>query len=417
MFEKSRRKIVVAIMSVLAFLFLGTLTVIYSASYLEVSRSNYEMLARHAQMYSLNEMVRKDSFETVPPAVLGPEPKENIQPEPSMKLRLSTFYSVAVSKSGEVLAVDTADNGLFTESQLEMYAMDVITEAKSRGVLHDLIYLIVDKPGYTLVAFMDNRMLQESMNTLFRYTLIFGSIVILALFFVAIYLAKRIVQPLEESYRKQKQFISDAGHELKTPIAIVNTNAEMLWREIGENPWLSNIQYENERMRLLVLQLLELAKTESVRPQMERLDISRLILGELLPFESVAYEKGLSVQADIQPNLVLMGNSVQLRQLTAILVDNAIRHSENGEFVRVILKEKRNKIWLSVANAGKPICEEQMEHLFDRFYRLDEARNGEDKHYGLGLAIAKAIVVSHKGKIEVNCRDGMVEFCICLDKA
>lgn len=417
MFEKSRRKIVIAIMSVLVFLFLGTLTVIYTASYLEVSRSNYEMLARHAQMYSLNEMLKKDSFEAVPPELLGPEPKENVQPEPSMKLRLSTFYSVAVSKSGKVLAIDTADNGLFTEAQLETYAMEVLSEDKSRGTLDELVYLVQDKPGYTLVAFMDNRMMQESMSTLFRYTLIFGSVVILALFFVAIYLAKRIVQPLEESYQKQKQFVSDAGHELKTPIAIVNANAEMLWREIGENPWLSNIQYENERMRLLVLQLLELARTETVKPQMEYLDISRLILGELLPFESVAYEKGISVQTDIQPNLVLMGNGVQLRQLTSILMDNAIRHSENGKMVRVILKEKRNKIWLSVANAGRPIGEEQMAHLFDRFYRLDEARNGEDKHYGLGLAIAKAIVVSHKGRIEVNCRDGWIEFAICFDKA
>ena len=121
---------------------------------------------------------------------------------------------------------------------------------------------------------MDNRIINESMNTLLRYTIIFGSITITVMFFLAVYLAKRIVKPLEESYQKQKQFISDAGHELKTPIAVVNANAEMLQRDIGENQWLANIQYENERMRLLVGQLLELARTENVQPQTARLDLT-----------------------------------------------------------------------------------------------------------------------------------------------
>lgn len=255
------------------------------------------------------------------------------------------------------------------------------------------------------------------MNTLLRYTIIFGSITITVMFFLAVYLAKRIVKPLEESYQKQKQFISDAGHELKTPIAVVNANAEMLQRDIGENQWLANIQYENERMRLLVGQLLELARTENVQPQTARLDFSHLTTGEVLPFESVAYEKGLSIKAEILPDLWIDGDSIQLKLLISILIDNAIRHSENGNNIVVKLTESRISVILSVENSGKLIPPEQQERLFDRFYRVDDARNSEDNHYGLGLAIAKAIVTTHNGKIEIRCYDGLVEFSVTIPKA
>ena len=274
----------------------------------------------------------------------------------------------------------------------------------------------MDKGGYTLVSFMDNTIIRESMNTLFRYTLIFGGVAIVALYFLAVYLAKKIVTPLEESYQKQKQFISDAGHELKTPVSVVSANAELLSREIGDNQWLSNIQYENERMGKLVGQLLELARTENVKPQMEYLDLSRLVVGGVLPFESVAFENGLTLNSQITDGIIALGNSTQLSQLVSILVDNAIRHSQNGKEVFISLTHTRSNAVFSVINDGDPIQQEQMTQLFERFYRADEARNGEDKHYGLGLAIAKAIVEAHHGKIEVSCYDGKVCFTVQVPK-
>lgn len=419
MFKRSRRKIVAAIMAVLALLFLGTLIVIYTASYLDVSESNFEMLAHHAELYMLYDQMKDEDLAAIFPEPDKPNPgmqKDNPHMEPFPEFQLSTFYSVALSYDGQVLATDTADNGVYEESQLEAYAQNIVDSGKTKGINGELIYLVTRKPGYRLVTFMDNRIMQESMNTLFRYTLIFGSIALVALFFLAVYLARRIVRPLEESYQKQKQFISDAGHELKTPISVVNANAEMLQRQIGDNQWLANIQYENERMRLLVGQLLELARTENVMPQMERLDLSHLMTGEVLPFESVAFERGLSILSEIEPGQFVSGNSIQLKQLIAILVDNAIRHNDHGTSMMVKLTGTRNTVLLTVSNAGQPIPKEQLEHLFDRFYRLDESRNGEEQHYGLGLAIAKAIVLSHKGKIEVQCSNGLVSFCVTLPK-
>ena len=409
MFKKSRKKIVAAIMSILTLLWVGTLCVIYISSYFEVATTNREMLKEHAEQYMLEKPMGGafDTMKSFPDR--GTHFKKN-------QFMLSTFYSVAISYDNKVIEVRNDDAAVYTDAELENAARQALKKSDTNGVIDNLVYYKMDKGGYTLVSFMDNTIIRESMNTLFRYTLIFGGVAIIALFFLAVYFAKKIVTPLEESYQKQKQFISDAGHELKTPVSVVSANAELLSREIGDNQWLSNIQYENERMGKLVGQLLELARTENVTPQMEYLDLSRLVTGGVLPFESVAYENGLSLNAQIADGIIALGNNTQLSQLVSILVDNAIRHSQNGKEVFISLTHKRNNAVLSVINDGESIPQEQMAQLFERFYRADEARNGEDKHYGLGLAIAKAIVEAHHGEIEVSCYDGKVCFTARLPK-
>lgn len=418
MFNKSKRKIVAAIMSILICLFLGTLAVIYIASYFEVSNANYDRLEHHAQMYVLTDHLMEDSVHDLPPGWMEPIPgvKSGKQFDKDPSFRLSTFYSVAVSDSGQIIAIDIGDRETYDEATLEKYAFEILKDGRQRGTKDSLMYLVEPQNGYTLIAFMDNTVMQDSMSTLFRYTLIFGSIALIALFFLARYLAKRIVDPLEQSYQKQKQFISDAGHELKTPVSVVSANADLLSRELGDNQWLSNIQYENERMGKLVSQLLELARTENVKLQMEHLDFSRLVAGGTLPFESVAFDEGLILNTDITEGVTVHGNSTQLSQLVSILVDNAIRHGKNGKEIQITLSQTRNFAVLSVVNAGNAIPPDKAAQLFERFYRADEARSGESNHYGLGLAIAKAIVESHNGKIEVRCYDGLVEFRALIPK-
>ena len=409
MFKKSRKKIVAAIMSILTLLWVGTLCVIYISSYFEVATTNREMLKEHAEQYML-EKPMGGAFDPMKPFPdRGPHFDTN-------QFKLSTFYSVAISYDNKVIEIRNDDAAVYTDAELESAARQVLKKSNTNGMIDNLVYYKMDKDGYTLVSFMDNTIIRESMNTLFRYTLIFGGVAIIALYFLAVYLAKKIVTPLEESYQKQKQFISDAGHELKTPVSVVSANAELLSREIGDNQWLSNIQYENERMGKLVGQLLELARTENVKPQMEYLDLSRLVAGGVLPFESVAFENGLTLNSQITDGIIALGNSTQLSQLVSILVDNAIRHAQNGKEVFISLTHTRSNAVFSVINDGKPIPQEQMTQLFERFYRADEARNGEDKHYGLGLAIAKAIVEAHHGKIEVSCYDGKVCFTVQLPK-
>ena len=409
MFKQSRRKIVAAIMSILVLLWVGTLSVIYASSYFEMSKQNEQMLKAHAEMYSLS-----GSFDgMIPPSRPKPDGNYGFNPEfdpQSPMFQLSTFYTVAVSYDGDILEIKNEPPTVHSDSDLEELAKDIIKSEKTNGTQNNLAYYKTDKGGYILVVFKDNTVINENAMTLFRYTLIFGVVALVLFFFLSMYLAKRIVNPLEESYQKQKQFISDAGHELKTPVSVVSANAELLSREIGDNQWLLNIQYENERMGMLVGQLLDLARTENVTPQMEHIDFSRLVAGEALPFESVAFEKELNLNTNIANDISVVGNSTQLKQIVSILLDNAIRHSKGGDGVWLTLTKEHGFAKLSVINKGDEIPAEHREQIFERFYRVDTARNGEDKHYGLGLAIAKAITTSHKGNIAVHCFDGFVEF-------
>ena len=412
MFKKSRRKIVASIMSILVLLWVGTLSVIYASSYFEMSKQNEMMLKAHAEMYSLT-----DSFEgNRPPS--RPFPSGNLGYPPdfteSSMFMLSTFYTVAVSYDGEILETKNEPPTVHSNSDLEELAKDIIETDKTNGTQNNLAFYKTDKDGYTLVVFKDNTVINESAMTLFRYTLIFGGLALVVFFFLSVFLARKIVNPLEEGYRKQKQFISDAGHELKTPVSVVSANAELLFREIGDNQWLQNIQYENERMGMLVAQLLDLARTENITPQMEHIDLSRLVGGEALPFESVAFEKGLVLNTNITSNIGVVGNSAQLKQIVSILLDNAIRHSKEQGGVWLSLTKEHGFAKLSVVNKGDEIPEEQRAKIFERFYRVDVARNSEDKHYGLGLAIAKAIATTHKGQIAVGCFDGFVEFIVLI---
>lgn len=415
MFKKSRRKIVISIMSVLVFLLVGTLGVIYISSYTEMKNQNKQMLKTHSDMYIL--MQSEEKFEQ--PIIDKPdEKKPGFDPgsAESPMFKLSTFYTVAISDDDKILEIKNSQQSVHSNSELEKLAREINSKKTEFGTVNNLAFYKANKSGYTLVSFMDNTVVNENAMTLFRYTLIFGGAALIIFFFLSVYLARKIVNPLEESYQKQKQFISDAGHELKTPVSVVSANADLLSREIGENPWLVNIKYENERMGLLVTQLLELARTENIEPQKEHIDFSRLVEGEVLPFESVAFENRLNLNSNIERDISVNGNSTQLKQLVSILLDNAIQHSKGSCAINLNLISEHNHAKLSVINKGDAISKDQRDKIFERFYRMDESRNGEDNHYGLGLAIAKAIVTSHKGSICVNCYDGLVEFKVKIPK-
>lgn len=399
MFERSRRRIVAAIMSVLTLLWLGTLLVIYASSYVEVTRTNRELLREHAERFELEMPIEGISPPIKP--FPGREPRLDTR-----RFKLSTFYTVALGYDGAVLEVRSDKGSVYADSELETAALLALDKPEAEGGIEGLIYYRLDKGGYILVAFMDNTIIGEGMSTLFRYTLIYGSVAIVLLFLLAVYLARRIVAPLEAGYKKQKQFISDAGHELKTPVAVVGANAELLRRELGDNRWLANIEYENARMGELVAELLELARTEDIKPPMERLNLSRLTAGAALPFESLAYDRGKALEMELAPDVSISGNAAELTRLVSILVDNAIAHGTGGEPIGISLTPLRGFAVLRVTNAADALPPEQLSHLFERFYRVSEARSGEDRHYGLGLPIAKAIVEAHGGKIDAAYENG-----------
>ena len=227
-----------------------------------------------------------------------------------------------------------------------------------------------------------------------------------------------IIKPVIETFNKQKQFITDASHELKTPVAVIMANAEALENEPEETKWLENIKSESERMNELISNLLDLAKLENgaQKEEYNTEDLSKIIEREILTFESLMYENKIKLTYNIEENIKLNCNKMQMKQLIAILLDNAIKHSEKEGEIKVTLQKEKNEINLKVTNKGKEIPKEMQEKIFERFYRADESRNRNTNRYGLGLAIAKSIVTNHNGKIEVQSINGYTTFTIKLKK-
>ena len=405
-------------MGSLILLFAVTLSVIMLASYREMRQQNTKMLEHYAELYSLEQQAdRQNEPEIIPDGQNGTGPGRPDRGKPPIDERrdyqLSTFYSVAFADDGSVLAVDNGEKKIYSEEELESIAKEILSKERSSGRSDDLSYIVSRRSGYTLVAFMDITVTESSLSMLLHNILIIGGAALVLLFFISLFLSRQIIRPLEDNDRQQKQFISDASHELKTPVSVISANAELLSRQIGENEWLSNIQYENDRMGGLVKQLLDLSRAENAEVQMEQVDFSRLVTGETLAFESLAFDNGKTLQCGIEDGIFLSGNNSQLTQLVSILLDNAIRHS-SGEAVELSLEHKGNEAVLSVENDGEAIPPEKQKHLFERFYRVDEARDGEGHHYGLGLAIAKAIVEKHHGSIGVSCQEGKVKFTAAI---
>ena len=426
MFNKSRRKIILSIMGSLALLFVVTLSVIMLASYREIRMQNNRMLERYAELYSLDGPSGSQEGPGNMPDGQNPgmpgdwdghgrEPKGDPRMDERTDYRLATFYAVAIQDDGTVRAVDTGEKAISSEEELTALAVKLLAEGRTAGRTGNLAYLIIRKNGYSLVAFMDNTVTESSLSMLLRNVLIIGGAAMIALFFISLVLANRIIRPLEENDRQQKQFISDASHELKTPVAVIGVNAEMLSRELEENEWLSNIRYENERMGELVKQLLDLSRAENAEIPSEQVDFSRVVTGETLAFDSLAFDRGKTILSDIEEGIRVTGSQTQLTQLVSVLLDNAIRHSTGNE-IEVSLKTQGHAHVLNVINEGEEIPPEKLAHLFDRFYRVDEARNSDGQHYGLGLAIAKAVAEKHGGQIGVTCRDGKVCFTVSLPK-
>ena len=397
----------------LILLLAATLSVILLASYREIRHRDFEMLERYVEIYTLERQPGTLTPPDFGPGNQSPPGQGDFSPDERSDYQLSTFYSVALSEDGTVLAVDNGTRGLYDEDKLVEIARKLLEEDRASGRLDNMSYMISVRSGYTLVAFIDNTIIDASMKMLLRNVLIVGGAAIVVLFFVSIVLSKKIIRPLEENDKQQKQFISDAGHELKTPVAVISTNAELLSRELGENEWLANIQYENERMGDLVKQLLDLSKAENTETPMEIVDFSRVITGEVLAFESFAFDQGKMIQSDIDEGIHVVGNQIQLTQLISILLDNAVRHGAGSE-IELSLKRQGHSAVFNIANDGDEIPPEKLEHLFDRFYRVDEARNSESHHYGLGLSIAKAVVEKHGGSIVVSSRNGRVRFTVSI---
>jgi len=258
----------------------------------------------------------------------------------------------------------------------------------------------------------------NSINERLRIVLI-ESIIILVVFELIIYvisksLTKRITKPAREAFNKQKDFIADASHELKTPLAVIMASSDELKTDKKNKKYVDNIKYESDRMNTLIKSLLDLSKLEngvSINNYKEE-NISRVIEKICLTFDSIAFEQNINIKINIEENINLICNKEEIERLISIILDNAIKHSYKDSTIEVNLKKEKNNIYIEITNSGNPIISGDEEKIFERFYRADKSRNRESNRYGLGLAIAKNIVINHNGIIKASSKDGKTTFYI-----
>ena len=350
-----------------------------------------------------------------------PEPPENTDDTKNDKevmpvLMDTTAYTVIYNDDNEVIDILNFTQNDVSDEEIKSIAQEILksNDSKSGINIRNLYFnnYSYSFKGHNSLTILDNSFVKEKLQSLIKTSIFIFVLLEIVIIVVSIKITSWIIKPVIETFNKQKQFIADASHELKTPIAVIMANSEALEKEPNEKKWLNNIKSESERMNELITNLLDLAKLENGKNReiYNVEDLSKIAEMSVLTFESLMFENKIKFEYNIQKDLKLKCNSIQIKQLIAILLDNAIKHSEENGEIKVFLGKQKNDIVLSVSNKGKEIPKEIRDKIFERFYRADESRNRESNRYGLGLAIAKNIVVNHNGKISVDCVGGHTTF-------
>ena len=306
-----------------------------------------------------------------------------------------------------------------TDSEIKQIAQDILSSGKSGTNVGNLYfqkysYCLKDNLSLTII---DN----STTNGKLLRQLILSLAMLLGIEIIILFISKRltvwIIKPVRESFEKQKQFIADASHELKTPLAVIMASSDALEAEPQEQKWIANIKSESEKMNKLITSLLDLAQSDDYtdKLELEECNLSKLTESSVLPFEGIMFEKSLTLDYDIDDDIKIKADSEKIKQLIGIIIDNAISHSRKNEQVFVSLKKAEQTTTLEITNTGDPIAPGDEEKIFERFYRGDKSRNRDDNRYGLGLAIAKNIVTAHGGKISAQSNGDKTIFKIVFN--
>ena len=343
--------------------------------------------------------------EMIPPDKIPPRNEQNfdfITPETPFSTR---HFTVFFDKEGKVDQTFIESIYAIDEDTAIEYAKKVMDDGKERGWISNYRYkAFSSEMGYGVV-FVDGSM---SRSTLMQTTMIAGFVLLgcAALVLILIFLlSKKAVKPIAESYEKQKQFVTDANHELKTPLTLILANLDIAEGELGKNEWLDDIRTEGQRMTELVKQLVALSRMDE---EGQPLNVAEVSFGELVAdtvseFEPLAKDRGKALTASVDKEITYLGDEALLHRLVGILMDNAIKYCDQGGEISVMLHRGR-RIVLTVENTYATVSELELNRLFDRFYRADKARKFTGG-YGVGLSMAKAIVEKHKGEIFAYKKD------------
>lgn len=323
---------------------------------------------------------------------------------------------------GQVIAEGDGYYDLTDFESLRKILNAAMASGEQTGVLRDysLRFICLEAPFGQQYAFTDISTEQQTLSRMLRNCLLIGTAAFLIFLGISILLAFWAVKPVEKAWQQQRQFVADASHELKTPLTVILTNAELLQApEYGERDrsrFANSILTMSRQMRGLVENLLDLARVDNgqIKTMMTTVDYSKLISDAVLPFEPVYFEQGLALESQVEPGICVQGSGQHLRQVVEILLDNGQKYSIPGGCVHLRLTwQNHNQCLLEVSSPGAELSQEECKNIFKRFYRVDQARS-MNHSYGLGLAIAQQIVEKHRGKIWAVSRNGWNTFFVSL---
>lgn len=322
----------------------------------------------------------------------------------------SRFFTVEVGEDGSVKQINVDRISAVKDAEAEKYAEEAIASGDENGFVNEFRYSVINDGSTKRVTFLDCGRVLESFRSFLRASIIM-SIVGLALVFAAItFFAGRIIKPVAESYEKQKRFITDAGHEIKTPLAIIKANLDVIKMDPDSTEEsLQDIDEQVDRLAGLTNDLVYLSRMEEAEESLVMSDVplSDIVNETASSFEALAKDKGKAIELDIEPMLSINGSTKEIEKLVSILLENAVKYSDESEPIKVSLKKDGRNCTLEVSNrTAEEVSSESLAHVFERFYRTDESRNSATGGHGIGLSMASAIVSAHKGKISARTTDG-----------
>ena len=328
----------------------------------------------------------------------------------------SVVYTVLLGQNNEILdIISHTENGI-SNDEIKEIALNILNDSNKKDKKIGNLY--IDNYSYSIrenmsMTIIDNTIAKQRLISILKTSIIIFICLEIIILIIAKKLTNWIIKPVIETFEKQKQFITDASHELKTPLAVIMASSELMEKD-SDKKWLNNIKTETERMSNLITELLNLAKLENREEKKDYLlnDLTKTVEIAILPLEGLIFEKNISFDYKLQEGIKFNCDSEQIKQLVTILLDNAIKHStENGD-IKIVLEKQKNEILLKVTNKGEPTPKESEEKIFERFYRADESRNRNENRYGLGLSIAKNIVQNHNGIISAKSHEGYTDFTV-----
>ncbi|MBR4449629.1 MAG: HAMP domain-containing histidine kinase [Treponema sp.] len=332
---------------------------------------------------------------------------------PEMNLGFRSSFCVRLDKNFEVLKIISEDKKSIDDEMIEQI-QQVARKGTRRQHEDGFFYCVYpENEETTLVCVMNRFSEMQSLKQLYLISVAVycGSVVVALL--LALFFSKLITKPIKLAFERQKRFISDSSHELRTPISVIDANLAVVLNEQPDNKWLKYIQEENQRMGKLVTDLLYLTRNDQNRQRyhFDDINLSEAISNAVLPFESVIFEAGKKLELNIQKNVRAYADESAVKQAVTILVDNAIKYSNKGGHIKVNVFTDGSRKILKVYNTGSSIKKENLERVFDRFFREDTSRTGPNNGYGLGLSIAASIARLNGGSISCDS-DGLnwVEF-------